>query len=84
MKLFQVHAGKKPDKEIVTRISGPEIGYLTTPIVLIQAALVMSDERKRLPKGGVLTPGVVFGGTDYLQRLQKNGISFDVISTKKI
>jgi len=80
----QVHAGKKPDKEIVTRISGPEIGYLTTPIVLIQAALVMSDERKRLPKGGVLTPGVVFGGTDYLQRLQKNGISFDVISTKTI
>lgn len=79
-----MHAGKKPDKEIVTRISGPENGYVTTPIVLIQAALLMSDERNRLPKGGVLTPGVVFGGTDYLQRLQNNGISFDVISTRKI
>lgn len=76
--------GKKPDKEIVTRISGPEIGYVTTPIVLIQAALIMLDERKHLPKGGVLTPGVVFGETDYLQRLQDNGITFDVVSTKKI
>ncbi|XP_073387290.1 probable mitochondrial saccharopine dehydrogenase-like oxidoreductase At5g39410 [Physcomitrium patens] len=80
----QVTPSKKPDKEIVTRIVGPEIGYVTTPIVLIQAALVMLDERRRLPKGGVLTPGVVFGGTDYLQRLQQNRISFDVISNKKI
>ncbi len=36
------------------------------------------------PKGGVYTPGVVFGGTDFLQRLQKNGLTFDVISTTKI
>lgn len=80
----KVTPGKKPDKEIVTRVSGPEVGYVTTPIVLIQAALIMLDERRSLPKGGVLTPGAVFGGTDYLQRLQKNGMSFDVISTKKI
>jgi short subunit dehydrogenase-like uncharacterized protein len=43
----------------------------------------MLDERKHLPKGGVYTPGVVFGGTDYLQWLQKNGLTFDVISTTK-
>jgi len=80
----QVTLGKKPNKEIVTRVSGPEIGYATTPIVLIQAALIVLDERRSLPRGGVLTPGAVFGGTDYLQRLQKNGMSFDVLSTKKI
>lgn len=74
----------KFDQEIVTRVSGPEIGYITTPITLIQAALIVLDERHNLPKGGVLTPGSVFGGTDYLQRLQKNGISFDVISSKKL
>lgn len=80
----KIAPGSKPDKEIVTRVSGPEIGYATTPIVLIQAALIMLDERRDLPKGGVLTPGAVFGGTDYIQRLQNNGMSFDVLSTKKI
>jgi short subunit dehydrogenase-like uncharacterized protein len=79
-----ISPGKEPDKQVVTRVSGPEIGYVTTPIVCIQAALVMLDERKHLPKGGVYTPGVVFGGTDYLQQLQKNGLTFDVISTTKI
>lgn len=80
----KITSGSKPNKQIVTRVSGPEIGYVTTPIVLIQAALVMLDERRSLPKGGILTPGAVFGGTDYIQRLQKNGIIFDVISSKKI
>jgi short subunit dehydrogenase-like uncharacterized protein len=79
----RITSGSKPDKEVVTRVSGPETGFITTPIVLIQAALIMLDERRRLPKGGVLTPAV-FGGTDYIQRLQKNGMSFDVISMKKI
>ncbi|XP_072974281.1 probable mitochondrial saccharopine dehydrogenase-like oxidoreductase At5g39410 [Typha angustifolia] len=75
-------SGKKPDTEIITRVSGPEIGYLTTPIVLIQCALIVLHQRSNLPKGGVYTPGIVFGPTDLQQRLQENGISFDVISMK--
>lgn len=69
----------KPDTEIITRVMGPEIGYLTTPIVLIQCALVLLNERESLPKG-VFPPGAVFGPTDLQQRLQENGISFEVIS----
>ncbi|XP_059645047.1 probable mitochondrial saccharopine dehydrogenase-like oxidoreductase At5g39410 [Cornus florida] len=70
----------KPDMEIITRVMGPEIGYLTTPIILLQCALILLSQRQNLPKGGVLTPGIVFGPTDLQERLQENGISFDFIS----
>ncbi|XP_004136685.1 probable mitochondrial saccharopine dehydrogenase-like oxidoreductase At5g39410 [Cucumis sativus] len=73
-------ANVEPEMEIVTRVMGPEIGYLTTPIILVQCALIVLSRREALPKGGVLTPGIVFGPTDLQQRLQENGISFDVIS----
>lgn len=71
---------RKPDMEIITRVMGPEIGYLTTPIILLQCALILLRQRENLPKGGVLTTGIVFGPTDLQERLQENGISFDVIS----
>ncbi|QCE12620.1 saccharopine dehydrogenase [Vigna unguiculata] len=74
----------KPDMEIVTRVMGPEIGYLTTPIILIQCALILLSQRKNLPKGGVYPPGIIFGPTDLQERLQENGISFDVISKSSI
>ncbi|XP_019157029.1 PREDICTED: probable mitochondrial saccharopine dehydrogenase-like oxidoreductase At5g39410 [Ipomoea nil] len=70
----------KPDMKIITRVTGPEIGYSTTPITLIQSALVLLNQRHDLPKGGVFTGGIIFGHTDLQQRLQQNGISFDVIS----
>lgn len=70
----------KPDMEIITRVMGPEIGYLTTPIILLQCALILLSERESIPKGGVFPPGIVFGHTDLEERLQENGISFDVIS----
>ncbi|KAF5748954.1 mitochondrial saccharopine dehydrogenase-like oxidoreductase [Tripterygium wilfordii] len=74
----------KPDMEMVTRVMGPEIGYLTTPIILLQCALVVLSKRDDLPKGGVLTPGIVFGPTDLQERLQENGISFDVVSKSSL
>uniref|UniRef100_A0ACD5UKS5 Uncharacterized protein n=1 Tax=Avena sativa TaxID=4498 RepID=A0ACD5UKS5_AVESA len=76
--------GTKPDKEIVTRVSGPEIGYVTTPIVLVQCALIVLGQRVNLPEGGVYTPGIVFGPTDLQKRLEENGLSFDLISTRTI
>lgn len=74
---------KKPDMEITTRVMGPEIGYLTTPIILVQCALILLSHRCILPKG-VFPPGIVFGPTDLQERLQQNGISFDLISKKAI
>nr|DAD31379.1 TPA_asm: hypothetical protein HUJ06_010230 [Nelumbo nucifera] len=67
---------EKPDTEIITRVMGPEVGYLTTPIILLQCAIVLLSGRGNLPKGGVLPPGIVFGPTD----LQQNDITFDIIS----
>ncbi|XP_002532900.2 probable mitochondrial saccharopine dehydrogenase-like oxidoreductase At5g39410 [Ricinus communis] len=77
-------ANMKPDMEIVTRVMGPEIGYLTTPIILVQCALILLSERNNLPKGGVFPPGIVFGPTDLQERLQRNGISFDFISKRAL
>ncbi|KAL2523064.1 putative mitochondrial saccharopine dehydrogenase-like oxidoreductase [Forsythia ovata] len=71
---------RKPDVEVITRVTGPEIGYVTTPIILVQCALILLKSRDNLPKGGVFTPGIIFGSTDLQERLQDNGISFDFIS----
>ncbi|RLM84427.1 putative mitochondrial saccharopine dehydrogenase-like oxidoreductase [Panicum miliaceum] len=76
--------GSKPDKEVITKVSGPEVGYITTPIVLVQCALVLLSQRGNLPKGGVYTPGAVFGPTDLQQRLQENGMPFDVQVTRSM
>ncbi|KAK4804025.1 hypothetical protein SAY86_003842 [Trapa natans] len=74
----------KPDTEIVTRVTGPEIGYLSTPIILVQCGLILLRQRGDLPKGGTFPPGIVFGPTDLEEQLQKNGILFDVISRSSL
>ncbi|CAI9758681.1 unnamed protein product [Fraxinus pennsylvanica] len=75
---------KKPDVEVITRVTGPEIGYLATPIMLLQCALILLKSRDNMPKGGVCTPGIIFGPTDLQERMQENGISFDFISKNAI
>jgi len=35
------------DVQIVTRVSGPEVGYVTTPIAVVESALTILDERVR-------------------------------------
>ncbi|KAI3722433.1 hypothetical protein L2E82_33471 [Cichorium intybus] len=72
-----------PDTEIITRVMGPDVGYLTTSIILVQCALIILEQRGDLPKGGVFTPGIVFGHTDLQDRLQENGVSFDLISKSR-
>ncbi|MED6110090.1 hypothetical protein PIB30_039721 [Stylosanthes scabra] len=83
-KSVAAEGNRKPDMEIITRVMGPEMGYVTTPIILIQCALVLLSQRDNLPKGGVYTPGIVFGATDLRDRLQQSGMSFDVISKNKL
>ncbi|XVF60611.1 hypothetical protein PTKIN_Ptkin08bG0061800 [Pterospermum kingtungense] len=73
----------KPDMQIITRVMGPEIGYVTTPITLLQCALILLSQRENLPKGGVFTPGAVFG-PDLQERLQEKGMSFDLISKSAV
>jgi len=74
--------GKQSPLALHTRFTGPEPGYALTPICLVQAGLCILEEKARIkPKGGVFTPGAVFGSTSLEQRLEKNGCKFEVIGT---
>ncbi|XP_015783700.1 saccharopine dehydrogenase-like oxidoreductase [Tetranychus urticae] len=72
---------RPPDGEIVTRITGPNPGYPTAAISALFAGVTLLEERDKLPgSGGVLTPGVAFAKTSIVDRLNENGIKFEVIS----
>ena len=42
---------KPPNKEMVVCVSGPEPGYITTPICMVQAAVVILLDADKLPPG---------------------------------
>uniref|UniRef100_A0A673MA27 Saccharopine dehydrogenase-like oxidoreductase n=1 Tax=Sinocyclocheilus rhinocerous TaxID=307959 RepID=A0A673MA27_9TELE len=67
----------KPNGKIRTLVKGPEVGYVATPIAMVQAALTMLNESDSLPNtGGVYTPGATFAKTTLIDRLNKHGIQF--------
>ncbi|XP_069463931.1 saccharopine dehydrogenase-like oxidoreductase [Ambystoma mexicanum] len=71
----------KPNVKICTQVTGPDAGYVTTPIAMVQAAVTFLKETSCLPnRGGVYTPGAAFSKTTLIERLNKNGIHFTVIS----
>eukprot|EP00884_Botryococcus_braunii_P005385 jgi/Botrbrau1/14848/Bobra.0326s0002.1 len=72
--------GAQPDRTIVTRIDGPESGYVTTPIIMVEAARVLLEERNKLPRPGVYTSGLAFGNTTLLDRIGKAGVTISLIS----
>ena len=63
--------------QIVTRVHGPEPGYVATPIFLSAAALTLLADRPKLPHGGVFTAGVLFKDSSYISRLKSLGIKFE-------
>lgn len=68
----------KPDGQIVVKVTGPEPGYIATPICIVQAAMVILEDS--LPNsGGVLTPGAAFSGTSLIDRLNDHGVKFSVV-----
>ncbi|GCB77166.1 saccharopine dehydrogenase a, tandem duplicate 1 [Scyliorhinus torazame] len=71
----------QPSVKICTQVKGPEPGYIATPIALVQAAVTILWEHKSLPnRGGVYSPGAAFSKTTLIERLNKHGIEFTVIS----
>ncbi|CAG8531626.1 7227_t:CDS:2 [Ambispora leptoticha] len=62
---------------IVTQVAGPEPGYVTTPISVVQCAFTLLLEKTKIP-AGVLTCSVAFGKTELLKRLMKNGLDFKI------
>lgn len=41
-----------PDVRVTTRVTGPEVGYVSTPICYITAARVILNERKKVSPAG--------------------------------
>jgi len=69
-----------PTKELKVRVSGPEPGYIATPIFMVQSALVVLREADKLPYGGgVYAPGAAFARTTLIERLIKRGITFETL-----
>ena len=76
---------KKPNSTIVTRVRGPDPGYVGTSHLLVEAALTVLNEASSLPqKGGVLTPGSAFAKTNLIKRLNDGGkVVFEVVEEQK-
>uniref|UniRef100_S4RN82 Saccharopine dehydrogenase-like C-terminal domain-containing protein n=1 Tax=Petromyzon marinus TaxID=7757 RepID=S4RN82_PETMA len=71
---------EKPDVRMTTRVSGPEPGYVSTSMLLVQAGVTILKEHKALPKrGGVYTPAAAFGRTSLVERLCECGVAFSVV-----
>ncbi|NXK83235.1 SCPDL oxidoreductase, partial [Amazona guildingii] len=75
----------KPNVKICTEVKGPEPGYIATPIAMVQAAVSLLEDATCLPKqGGVYSPGAAFCKTKLIDRLNKRGIEFSVISKPEV
>ncbi|NXC22577.1 SCPDL oxidoreductase, partial [Corythaeola cristata] len=62
-----------------------EPGYVATPIVMVQAAVSLLEDAACLPKqGGVYSPGAAFSKTKLIDRLNKHGVEFSVISKPEV
>lgn len=71
---------ERPSKRIITEVNGPEPGYVSTARIALNSAIVLLNERDKIPaKGGVLTPGVAFGSTSLIERLVNEGLDFKVL-----
>ncbi|KAL3135847.1 hypothetical protein ABBQ32_007405 [Trebouxia sp. C0010 RCD-2024] len=72
----------QPDEHVQVSVTGPEPGYIATPIIMVQTALTLQQERDRctalVGPGGVFTVGALFGETSLTQRLSKAGVTFEV------
>ncbi|NXC24926.1 SCPDL oxidoreductase, partial [Campylorhamphus procurvoides] len=75
----------KPNVKICTEVKGPEPGYVATPIAMVQAAVSLLEDAAFLPKrGGVYSPGAAFSKTKLIDRLNRRGVEFSVISKPEV
>lgn len=75
-----VHADP-PNKEMVTKVSGVNT-YGVTAVAMMLCALTILKESDKMPKGGgVLTTGAAFSKTSLIDELNKNGLTFEVVSS---
>lgn len=85
-KIF-AHGTDKDGKKTVFRtvVSGPDPGYVTTPISLLISAetILLNTDGILKGKGGVYTPGALFADTNIIQRLTQERIMFCTATKKR-
>lgn len=70
---------KDDAKTVKTRVSGPEPGYVATPIIFIVLAKLLLACRDEM-SSGVLTPGAAFGHLpSVFDKLNEVGVKFEVV-----
>ncbi|XP_049516627.1 saccharopine dehydrogenase-like oxidoreductase isoform X2 [Dermacentor silvarum] len=76
------HSGKM-NHSITIRLDGPDPAYVATSTCMVQVAVVVLKEKKKMVvEGGVLSPGVALDGTSYLDRIQQRGFHITVVSQR--
>lgn len=75
---------QQPDKQVITRVSGPEPGYIACSVFIVQAAITLLEEQGKLPAPGVHTPASLLWGTGYVDRLRAHGIKFERVESAAV
>ncbi|EZA51718.1 hypothetical protein DMN91_003609 [Ooceraea biroi] len=71
-----------PNKTVITKVSGDSPAYGMTSTALVLTAVTILKEKDKMPdNGGVLPPGAAFGKTSLIEKLNKHGVKFEVISS---
>ena len=76
-------ATSMPDREIMTRITGPEPAYKSSAVMLVQSALFLLSEGPRV-RPGVHTPAAALGADAIVDRLSKHQIKFELLSDRQV
>lgn len=75
---FTSKAAGENDPAFVCKMTGPEPGYVATPIFMAESALYLLKNKQSItPNAGVYTPGVVFYHDSLLKRFYERGIRFE-------
>ncbi|XP_022908076.1 saccharopine dehydrogenase-like oxidoreductase [Onthophagus taurus] len=70
-----------PNKEIIAKVSGKNPGYgLTCAAFALSAIMILTEADKMPEKGGVYPPGIAFAKTSIIEKLQENGVKFELLS----
>ncbi|GIY05447.1 saccharopine dehydrogenase-like oxidoreductase [Caerostris extrusa] len=68
-----------PNKTVTAIMKGPDPAYITTAICIINSAIVILNEKDKLPAGGgVFTPAAAFSNTSLMEKLEGRGIKLTV------
>lgn len=68
-----------PNKTVKAVLTGPDPGYITTAICIVSSALMILQEKEKLPEsGGVFTPGAAFSNTSIMEKLDARGIKMSI------